>query len=498
MKLKKLLKDIPNIQIKGSKDLDITGVCANSKLVVPGNLFIARKGFASNGAMYIPEAIEGGAVAILTDIYDPLLCKSITQIIHPNVSSLEGLVSANYYQFAANEMFMVGITGTNGKTTTSFLIKHLLDQIEGPCGLIGTIEYIIGQHRYQATRTTPDAASTQKMLREMALQNCRNAVMEVTSHALDQHRVDYIEFDTVVFTNLTFDHLDYHKTMDNYLLAKNKLFRSLNPQNKKRFHPYPKMAVVNVDSTYHLKILQDCKADVITYAIDNHADLKAENIQLQPSGTSMTLNFRGQKVDFSWPLVGRFNIYNCLAAVGVGLSRHLPLEKITSILATAPFIPGRLQVVPNPLGLKIYVDFAHTEDALENVLQCLQEFKKDRIIAVFGCGGNRDATKRSKMAKICEKYADIAIVTSDNPRNEKPEEIIRQIVAGFSNPEKQLIEIDRYQAIEKAIVMAGSNDLILIAGKGHETQQVFAYHTIEFNDRNVALEICQKRYYSTL
>lgn len=494
MKLKKLLKEIPNIQIKGSKDLDITGVCANSKLVAPGNLFIARKGLADNGAMYIPEAIEGGAVAVLTDIYDPLLSKAITQIIHPDVASLESLVAAHYYQFAANEMFMVGITGTNGKTTTSFLIKHLLDHIDAPCGLIGTIEYIIGQHRYQATRTTPDAASIQKMLREMTLQGCRNAVMEVTSHALNQRRVECIDFDTAVFTNLTQDHLDYHKTMDDYLLAKNKLFRSLDPHNKKKAHLHPKTAVVNADSPYHQKILQECKADVITYAIDRDADLKAENIRLHPSGTSMTLNFRGQKVDLSWPLAGRFNAYNCLAAVAVGLTRNHPLEKIAAALEKAPFIPGRLQMVPNPLGLKIYVDFAHSDDALENVLQCLQDFKIDRIIVVFGCGGNRDAAKRPKMAMVCEKYADVAIVTSDNPRNEEPEEIIRQIVAGFSNQEKRLIEVDRYQAIEKAIAMANPNDLILIAGKGHETHQIFAHHTIEFDDRHVALEICQRKH----
>lgn len=493
MKLKKLLKEIPHTQIKGSKDLDITGICANSKLVAPGNLFIARKGLSDDGMLYIPEAVAAGAVAVLTDIFDPLLNKSVTQILHPNVASLEGVVAAHYYQFAGNEMFMVGITGTNGKTTTSFLVKHLLDHFTGPCGLIGTIEYIIGQHRYQATRTTPDAVSTHKMLREMAHQGCQSAVMEVTSHALDQHRVDCIDFDTAVFTNLTLDHLDYHQTMDDYLLAKNKLFRSLNPNNKKKAHPYPKMAIINADSPWHKKICEGCPATILTYAIEADADLKAENIKLSPSGTTMTLNFKGQKVDLAWPLVGRFNTYNCLAAVGVGLSRNIPLEKIVPVLEKAPSIPGRLQVVPNPLGLKIYVDFAHSDDALLNVLKCLQEFKTGRIITVFGCGGNRDTTKRPKMAKVCQDHADITIVTSDNPRNEDPAEIIHQIIKGFSMRERYLVEQDRYTAIEKAIDLATPDDIILIAGKGHEPYQIFAHKTIEFDDRKVALEICQKK-----
>ena len=493
MKLKKILKDIPGIQIKGSKDLDITGICANSKLVAPGNLFIARRGLASDGTLYIPEAVEAGAVAVLTDIYDPLLSKSVVQILHPDVASLEGLIAAHYYQNDADEMFMVGITGTNGKTTTSFLIRHMLDSLEGPCGLIGTIEYIIGQHRYQAVRTTPDAVSTQKMLREMAINHCRSAVMEVTSHALDQHRVDCINFDTAVFTNLTQDHLDYHKTMDHYLMSKNKLFRSLGPSKRKKAHPFPKVAVVNADSPKHKKILEGCQAAVLTYGIDGDADLKAENIVLTPSGTKMTLCHQGKRVDLSWPLVGRFNTYNCLAAVAVGLTRKYPLEKIVGTLEDAPFIPGRLEVVPNPLDLKIYVDFAHSDDALLNVLQCLQEFKTGRIITVFGCGGNRDAAKRPKMAKVCQEFSDLAIVTSDNPRNENPDEIIRQIVAGFSKRDSYLVETDRYAAISKAIDLATPDDIILIAGKGHEKLQIFAHKTIEFDDREVSLEICRKK-----
>jgi len=492
MKLKKLFKDIPVQQIRGNKDIDITGICSNSKLVAPGNLFIARKGRAEDGITYIPEACAAGAVAVLTDIFDPLINKNVTQIIHSDVGSLEALLAATYYQFAGDEMFMVGITGTNGKTTTSFLVKHLLDHLGASCGLIGTIKYIIGQHQYDATRTTPDAVSNQKMLREMTIQGCKSAVMEVTSHALDQHRVECINFDTAIFTNLSLDHLDYHLTMENYYRAKNKLFRSLNFSKRKAIHPYPKMAVVNADSAWHEKIIEGCAANVITYGIDKEADIKAEQIALTPTGTSFTICYKGKKISFNWSLCGRFNVYNCLAAIGVGLSRQHPLEQIAKILETAPPVPGRLEVVPNPLNLKIYIDFAHTDDALLNVLECLEEFKTGKIITVFGCGGNRDIIKRPKMARVCQDHSDIVIVTSDNPRNEDPAEIANQIITGFSNRECYIVELDRKKAIEMAIEMATPNDIILIAGKGHEPYQIFAHKIIEFDDKKIALQTCQQ------
>lgn len=493
MKLKKLLKEIPSAVVKGSKELDITGVCANSKLVAPGNLFVARKGRSEDGMLFIPEAVAAGASAILTDIYDPLLSKTVTQVIHPDITALEGLVAASYYQFPSDQMFMVGITGTNGKTTTSFLVRHLLGKLDGPCGLIGTIEYIIGQHRYQATRTTPDAASNHKMLREMVLQGCRNAVMEATSHALDQNRIDYVRFDTAVFTNLTLDHLDYHGTMEKYAQAKSRLFRSLDPAKKKNCHPHPKVAVVNSDSPWYRQMLQGCRADVLTYGIENEADLRAEELKLTSEGSMMTLNYKGTKAVAKCPLVGRFNAYNCLAAIGVALSRGLPLDKIVKALETAPPVPGRLEPVPNPLGLKIYVDFAHSDDALKNVLETLKEFKQGRIITVFGCGGNRDATKRPKMAQVCEGRSEVIVITSDNPRSEDPDEILRQIAAGFTKGCSYLKEADRYRAIEKAIDLATPDDIILIAGKGHETQQIFAHKIVDFDDRKVALEICRKK-----
>lgn len=492
MKLKKLLKNIPIKIIKGSKEMEISGVCANSKLVSPGNLFIAKKGKTDDGSLYIPEAIASGATAVLTDIYDPSF-KEITQIIHPNANAIESLIASQYYQFPSQELFIVGITGTNGKTTTSFLIKHLLDNLFGPCGLIGTIEYIIGQHRYLATRTTPDVSTNHKMLREMIIQGCQNAVMEVTSHALDQGRVSGIEYDVAVFTNLTLDHLDYHQTMENYATAKSKLFSSLNSQKKKK-NPFPKVAIVNVDNPWYTQMIKDCQTAILTYGIGSPSDLMATDIELFSDKTRFTIAYKKERISLTWPLIGRFNVYNCLAAVGVGLSRGAPLAKIVKIMESAPPAPGRLELVPNPLGLKIYVDFAHTDDALINVLQCLSELKKNgKIITVFGCGGDRDPFKRPKMAQAAQDYSDEIIVTSDNPRTEEPTEIARQIAKGFSQKKKYHIEIDRKKAIAQAIDLATQDDIILIAGKGHETYQIFAHKTVEFDDRKIAIQLCQQK-----
>ncbi len=488
MKLKKILKDIPIHEIKGNKEVEITGICSNSKRVAPGNLFIAKKGTVDDGAQYIPEAIAAGAVAILTDIYDPTI-KTATQIIHSDVAAIEGLIAAHYYQFASDELFMVGITGTNGKTTTSFLVKHLLDHLGVPCGLIGTIEYIIGQMRYQATRTTPDVTTNHKMLREMVHHGCQAAVMEVTSHALEQRRVENIDFDVAIFTNLTLDHLDYHHTMENYCAAKNKLFRSLKKEKAKR-NP---TAVVNIDTPWLPKIIEGCQAGILTYGIESEAQVRAKDILLTSSGTTFTVTYQNQSVQCRWPLVGRFNVYNCLAAISVGLLRHEPLEKIVKIMETFPSVPGRLEGVPNPLGLKIYVDFAHSDDALANVLDCLREFKKGRLITIFGCGGDRDQSKRPKMAQVSEELSDLTIVTSDNPRSEDPEAICRQILQGFKKKGSYHVELDRRKAIEKAVELATPDDIILIAGKGHETYQIFAHKTIEFDDRKVAAQICHHK-----
>lgn len=487
MNLKKLIKNIAIKEIKGPKDIEITGLSVNSKLVGPGHLFIAKRGFSDDGTKYIPEAVANGAVALLTDIYDPSL-KNVTQLLCSDVAASEAKLAAEFYGYPAHELFLVGITGTNGKTTTTFIVKHLLDTLGQKSGLIGTIEYIIGKMRYQATRTTPDVISNHKMLREMRLQGCEAAVMEVTSHALHQNRVENLDFDVAVFTNLSIDHLDYHQTMEAYAEAKRKLFIGLDPKGSPKRKKYPKTACFNADSPWWKVVAAGCPAKITTYACHSPADFQAQNLALTPQGTSFDLLYQGQVYPAFTPLAGRFNVYNTLAAIAACRSHGLELPAILEALKSFPRVPGRLELVPNRSGLKVFVDFAHSDDALVNVLECLKEFRKGRIITVFGCGGDRDRTKRPKMAQAAEVHSDIVIVTNDNPRSEDPQAIANEVIAGFQK-QKPIIELDRRKAIEKAIHLATLDDIILIAGKGHEPYQVFAHKTIEFDDRKMAREL---------
>ncbi len=489
VKLKKLLKNIPVQSIKGSKDIEISGLCSNSKLVAPGNLFIAKKGLTHDGARFIPDAIAAGAAAILTDLYDPFI-SNVVQIIHPDVASIEAAIAKEFFGHPSSKLFLIGITGTNGKTTTSYLIRHLLERNREPCGLIGTIEWIVGQHVFPSGLTTPDVLQNYKLFHDMVAAGCKNCVMEVSSHALDQERIRSIEFDVAVFTNLTQDHLDYHKTMEEYAKAKTKLFSQLNPQGEK---PFAKWAIVNADSDSWMQMISECSANVLTYGIKKPSDLRADQIQLSASGLKFQVSYRGETLPFSSSLIGRFNVYNLLAAMGVGLARGFSLKKILEALRTFTAVPGRLERVPNDKGMNIFVDYAHTDDALFNVLNTLNELKKGRLITVFGCGGNRDASKRPKMGAVVEALSDLSIITSDNPRHEDPEEIIRQILAGLKHPGQAQVIVDREEAIRKAVHIASPNDIVLIAGKGHENYQIFSHQTIAFDDRTVALEACKTK-----
>ncbi len=481
VKLKRLLSRLPIATVRGPKDVEITGLTANSKCVAPGNLFIAKKGLTVDGAKFIPEAIAAGATAVLTDLYNPFY-PQVTQIIHPDVAAIEATLAAEFYDHPDASLFLVGITGTNGKTTVSYLVRHLLEAQAEACGLIGTIEWIVGQHVFPSGKTTPDVIQNTKLFREMVDSGCKACAMEVSSHALDQGRVQAIEFDVALFTNLTQDHLDYHTTMQTYAAAKAKLFTSLTEGKKK----FPKSAVVNSDSPYCTQMTAQCSSPVIRYGIDSDCDLKATSIALTPQGTTFTLEYRGQREQIVSPLIGRFNVYNLLAAAGVGLAHGLTLQHIAAAFATFAKVPGRLEPVPNARSLPIFVDYAHTDDALLNVLKTLKEFKKGRLITVFGCGGNRDPLKRPKMGAVAEEHSDLAIITSDNPRSEDPLEIIRAILGGLKKPEEALVIPDREMAIRRAIELAQPDDVILIAGKGHETYQIFADRTIDFDDRLIA------------
>lgn len=472
MKLKKLLKHISFDLVKGSKEVEITGITQNSKLVAPGNLFVVKKGMKTDGRKYVPEAIAAGASAILSDMYDPFL-NNVVQIIHSDIPSIEPILAAHCYEEAYKKLKLIAFTGTNGKTTGTLLTKFLLDSLVGMCGVIGTVEWIVGKYSLPSTHTCPDIFTSHKLFCDMVHNGCKAVTMEVSSHALAQNRVKDLQFDVAVFTNLTLDHLDYHQTMENYAAAKAKLFSE-----------HAKSAVINADSPWSKSMKSDIPT--LTYGLSPSADLYADKINLSSKGMQFNVHYRGQTFPFLGKLIGRFNVYNYLAAMGVGLMLQYPLDKILTILKNFKSVPGRLEKVPNSADLSIFVDYAHTDDALQNVLQTLGEIKKGKIITVFGCGGDRDRSKRPKMAAIAEELSDIVIVTTDNPRSEDPNSIVHEIFKGFKNPKNVILELDRSQAIAKAVRLAKSDDIVLIAGKGHETYQIFAHQTIDFDDRKEA------------
>jgi UDP-N-acetylmuramoyl-L-alanyl-D-glutamate--2,6-diaminopimelate ligase len=481
-KLKRLLKDLPPIDVIGSKEIEITGIASNSKLVAPGSLFIARRGVAFDGNRFIPEAIASGAVALLSDVFDPSL--AVTQLITPDVTAMEALLAAAFWQYPSKELTLVAITGTSGKTTTSYIVHHLFSHFGIRAGLIGTVAYIVGTRRYEALNTTPDVVTNHRLLGEIVKGGDAACVMEVSSHALTQQRVAGIGFDTAIFTNLTHEHLDYHKTMEAYAQAKNILFRSLGSEGKK-----DPLAILNAQDPWTAHISQGTKAQVVTYAIDASADVIASHIVLGPYSTAFDMSYAGQTTAVMSPLVGRYNVANALAAAASFLARGYPLKEVAAGLSTVNTPPGRLERVQNALGLAIYVDYAHKEDALRKVLPALRESTKGKLITVFGCGGDRDREKRPLMARAVEELSDIAIVTTDNPRSEDPQSIINEICKGFSSSNYIVIP-DRKEAIHKAVHMATPEDVILIAGKGHEKYQIFAHGTVPFDDCQIAADCC--------
>jgi len=492
MKLKTLIKGLEGLTCKGAKEIEISGITANSKTVSPGNLFVAKRGAAFDGNQFIREAVDSGAVAILSDLYDPFL-KDVCQLVCPQVVDAEAFLSNAYFQKPSEELCMVGVTGTSGKTTTSYAIYHILSQMGAKPGLLGTIEYIAGANHYEASRTTLDVTSNQRILREMRNSGLLSCVMEVTSHALKQKRVANIEYDIAIFTNLTHEHLDYHKTMEDYFQSKKLLFSNLKSVRGSKKNKVCKTAIVNSDSPWSASLVDNCGADIVTYGIDTSAALMASKIAYTESGTHFDVSFEGEKQSFFWPLVGRFNVYNGLAAIGTALTLDLSLERVAKMLSSFRSARGRLERVDNALDLNIYVDYAHKEDALRNVLSSLRECTKGKIITVFGCGGDRDPEKRPKMGRAAEEFSDRVIVTSDNPRSEEPKAIVDAILAGFLKPQDHIVELDRKRAIEQAIDCAKKEDIVLIAGKGHETKQQFHHMIIDFDDRLVAQEYCMKK-----
>jgi UDP-N-acetylmuramoyl-L-alanyl-D-glutamate--2,6-diaminopimelate ligase len=487
MKLKKLIQNLEPIEVKGSKEIEISGICSDSRRAAPGNLFIAKRGGSIDGNQFAPMAIESGASAILSEHYNPFLGKA-TQVIHPRPHEIEAILADIFYQHPSKELFVFGVTGTNGKTTTTYLVKHLLDAMGRPCGLIGTVETILGEKRSFSTLTTHDVVQNQKLLCEMVNAGLSAVSFEVSSHGLMQGRIANIDFDAALFTNLTPDHLDYHRTMEEYASAKRRLFSMLNESAKTN-----KCAIANRDDAFTETLLEGCTVPRLLFGLNSDADVQASEIAFSPAGSTFNVRYRGKSCVFRTTLIGRFNVYNVLGAITLGLHLGYSMEAMAPIFASFETAPGRLERVPNQRKIHVFVDYAHTGDALENVLMTLKEIAKGRrIIVVFGAGGNRDPGRRTGLARAAEKGADLSIITSDNPRQEDPEEICRQILAGFHQTSSVRVELDRKQAIELAIEQAQPEDIVLIAGKGHERVQIFSHQTVPFDDRAVAREALAK------
>ena len=487
MRLDLLLSAIHPIKIEGAVNREIRSITYDSRRVTQGSLFVALKGEKADGAEFIPRAVGAGAEAVVSETES--IAGRATGVWVKNSREALADLAAEFFGHADRELKMVGVTGTNGKTTTTFLLKHICEHFLWRCGLIGTVQYQIGDRVLPAARTTPESLDVHDLLRQMVDEGCKAAAMEVSSHALSQARVRGVEFDAAVFTNLTQDHLDYHKTMEAYFLAKASLFIRLAEQQK------PAKAVVNTDDGFGQRIVQTLggAVPVVTYGQNARANFRASNIRIDFNGTSYQLDANGKSYLVRLPLIGVFNVYNSLAAIAAAWVLNINVRQSILALADAPPVPGRLQAVVAQRAFKVFVDYAHTDDALLNVIKTCRELKPARLIVVFGCGGNRDRGKRPRMGAVVDANADFAIVTSDNPRKESADAIIKDILPGMPRRQYETIE-DRREAIYRAIELAQDRDIVLIAGKGHETYQEFADRTIPFDDAAIAASaIADKR-----
>lgn len=496
MQLSELIAGLDPERVDGSVACEITGLYYDSRQVRPGGLFFALKGEKSDGWAFVDTAVERGAVAVVAD--RPCVVPGVTSIVFGDPRRAMAKAAARFYGDPTAKLPVVGITGTNGKTTTTYLVEGILACAGIPVAVLGTISYRLGDTAFPAANTTPESVDLQRTLRELVDLGARGVVMEVSSHSLEQRRADGCLFDVALFTNLTRDHLDYHKEMEAYYLSKERLFAALlvpDPEKPNR------RAVVNLDDPYGARIAAASAAPVLTYAMSG-ADISVASVDFTVDGIRCTLTTPVGAITLKSALLGRFNLYNIMAAVGAGVALGIPPESIRAGIEGHRKVPGRVERVENDRGITVLVDYAHTGDALENVLAMVAELKKGRIITVFGCGGDRDRGKRPVMGEIAGKGSDLAVITSDNPRTEEPHAIVEdvrrgieplglreyrpeELAAGFS--EKGFVAIDdRREAIRTAIRAARPGDIVLLAGKGHEDYQILGTEKFHFDDREEA------------
>jgi len=468
---------LPDATFVGCSDVAVAAATSDSRAVEPGHVFVALRGPKIDGHSFAADAVRRGAAGLIVE--QPLTDLNVPQCVVADSHMAWARVCHALEGDPAAKLKIVGITGTNGKSTTAFLVKSLLKAAGHKVGLIGTIEQFDGQTSIPATLTTPGPDVLAKLMRRMVDAGCTHAVMEVSSHALDQRRVAGIAFDTAVFTNLTQDHLDYHRDLTAYREAKSRLFRDLSPDA---------CSVLNADDAASGYFRKNCPASKLGYAVRGVSDFSACGIQSSLELTRFSIESRAGRYEIVTPLVGTHNVYNCLAAAVVGRRMGLDWQTIRAGIERVQGVPGRLEAVRCGQPFHVFVDYAHTPDAVASVLKALRAITQGRIICVFGAGGDRDRTKRPLMAEAAEAVADMIVVTSDNPRTEEPQQIIREIVAGFRRTHSLAIEPDRRTAIELALAAAQPGDCVLIAGKGHENYQIIGAERLPFDDRQVAAE----------
>ncbi|MDO4203769.1 MAG: UDP-N-acetylmuramoyl-L-alanyl-D-glutamate--2,6-diaminopimelate ligase [Selenomonadaceae bacterium] len=485
-----LLKRVPGAKLTGNPNAVIKDIVQDSREVTEGALFVAIEGLHVDGHKFIPKAIEDGAAAVLSakTPEEAGLPKDVSVLTVPDMDAALKAIVPWFYDYPAVKMRMVGITGTNGKTTTSYLVRHLLQAAGHRVGLIGTIQNMIDDEVIPTHNTTPNIIDLQRLLARMYKAGITHVVMEVSSHALDMGRVEGCEYDTAAFSNLTQDHLDYHGTMENYCMAKAKLFASLSGAVRKP----NKKAVVNIDDPAGQVMLDNAKCGHITYSVkDESASLRAVDIKLTGTGASFAVQGEFGQVKVNLRITGLFNVYNVLAAFGCAMAEGVPVKVMEENLPLFKGVPGRFEAIDMGQNFGVVVDYSHTPDGLENVLRAAREIAEKRVIVVFGCGGDRDRTKRPIMGRIAAELADIVIVTSDNPRSEDPDFIVSEIVPGVEEKiagKRYEVLVDRHEAIFRAVKLAEDGDMVVIAGKGHEDYQILKDKTIHFDDREQARE----------
>ena len=462
----------------------VTDVTHDSRKAGPGSLFVAVRGELFDAHKFIPQVMAQGAVGVISELPVPEDFPGAWLQVE-NVRRAMALAAAEVHHHPSRELQLVGITGTNGKTTTAYLVASIPEAAGESVAMTGTVEYRVGKERLKADRTTPEATDMQRLLRQAVEVGCKTAVMECSSQAMDFHRCDALEVSVAVFSNLTRDHLDYHKTMENYWYAKQRLFDG-------RLGSRPKTSVINVDDPYGVELADKLEQEgllVVRYAAKAEAQVTARHAEFSLDGMRFQLHTPAGDRDFHSPLVGPPHVYNTLAAVASGLALGYDLDVITKALGTCTGAPGRFERVPHNGEFTVVVDYAHSDDALLNVLRTAREVTKGRIITLFGCGGDRDGSKRAPMGEAAGSLSDVVILTSDNPRTEDPEKILADTEVGIQKTGKPYEKIaDRREAIHRAISQARSNDLVLIAGKGHEDYQIIGREMFHFDDKEVARE----------